>query len=341
MNGPAVTSQEGVPAPRFRVVRSTRTSRLALGLFLAVVAILALAPFWGSVSTTNSLVRLCTLICLGQMWNLLAGYAGLVSIGQQAFIGIGAYSLVYLGNEREIDVFVAVALAACVCLVVAIPFAGAAFRRHGGYFAIGTWVLAEVCRLIVANNDTLGGGTGTSLTSVAAYDPSTRQTMTLWFAVAAGAGATLLVWLVLALSAGHGAHGDPRLRGGRGLARRARDPSQAHCVPDRCRRLRVRRRGDLPEPAPGTALGCVQCQLDGAHDLRGGDRRHWHHRGALDRSDHCFWNAGVAGRLRVAVLDPAGSAGDCRNHRSPQRDLGMDGRPLGPIALPHRAKTRD
>lgn len=181
----------------FRVARSTRGSRVALGLFLVLVALLALAPFWGSTSTTNSLVRLLTLICLGQMWNLLAGYAGLVSVGQQAFVGVGAYSLVYLGNEREIDVFVGVVLAAGVCLAVAIPLAGAAFRLRGGYFAIGTWVLAEVCRLIVANNDTLGGGTGTSLTSVAAYDPATRQTMTLWFALAAGAGATLLVWLVL------------------------------------------------------------------------------------------------------------------------------------------------
>ena len=32
-------------------------------------------------------------MAMAQMWNLLAGYAGLVSIGQQAFIGLGAYGL--------------------------------------------------------------------------------------------------------------------------------------------------------------------------------------------------------------------------------------------------------
>jgi branched-chain amino acid transport system permease protein len=182
---------------RFRVRRSTRASTIALAVFLAAVVVLALSPFWGTVSTTNGLIRFCTLVCLAQMWNLLAGYAGLVSIGQQAYIGIGAYTMVYLGNEQGVNIYLCVALAGVVSLVLALPLAGAAFRLRGGYFAIGTWVLAEICRLIVANNDTVGGGTGTSLTAVAGLDPSTRQTITLWLAVAAGAGSILVVWLFL------------------------------------------------------------------------------------------------------------------------------------------------
>ena len=59
----------------------------------------------------RDLVELLTLLALAQMWNLLAGYAGLVSIGQQAFIGIGAYSLYVLGDKGDIHPFVAVALA--------------------------------------------------------------------------------------------------------------------------------------------------------------------------------------------------------------------------------------
>ena len=184
-------------APGFRVRRSSTASRLALVGFLAAVAVIALAPFWGSTSTTNSLVRFLALVCLAQMWNLLAGYAGLVSIGQQAYIGIGAYTLVYFGNEQGIDVFICVALAGVVSAVLALPLAGIAFRLRGGYFAIGTWVIAEVCRLIVANTDTLGGGAGTSLTAVASYDPATRQTYTLWVALAVGAGSVLLVWWLL------------------------------------------------------------------------------------------------------------------------------------------------
>ena len=41
----------------------------------------------------NLLTEFFALLALAEMWNLLAGYAGLVSIGQQAFIGLGAYGL--------------------------------------------------------------------------------------------------------------------------------------------------------------------------------------------------------------------------------------------------------
>jgi len=191
-------SAAAAPAlPAFRVRRSTTRTRVAFAGFLVVVAVLALSPFWGSTSTTNTLVRFLCLVTLAQMWNLLAGYAGLVSIGQQAYIGIGAYTLVWFGNEQGVDVFLCVALAGVVAGLLALPLAGAAFRLRGGYFAIGTWVIAEVCRLVVSNVDALGGGQGTSLTAVASYDPATRQTLTLWLALAAGAGSVLLVWWLL------------------------------------------------------------------------------------------------------------------------------------------------
>lgn len=188
----------GAPeAGALRVRRSTPTSRIALAVFLLVALVGFLSPFWGSIATTNSLIRFATLVCLAQMWNLLGGFAGLVSIGQQAFIGIGAYTLVYFGNEQGVDPFLCVAIAGVVCLLLALPLAALAFRLRAGYFAIGTWVLAEVCRLFVANDDTLGGGTGASLTGLAGIDPSTRQTITLWLAVGAGVGSVLLVWAVL------------------------------------------------------------------------------------------------------------------------------------------------
>jgi branched-chain amino acid transport system permease protein len=142
-------------------------------------------------------VRFLTLLCLAQMWNLLAGYAGLVSVGQQAFVGIGAYTLVYFGNERGLNIFLCVPLAGVIAALIALPVAGAAFRLRGGYFAIGTWVIAEVMRLVISQFDTLGGGTGTSLTAVIGIDLDTRQAVTLWLALAAGAGSIVVVWLLL------------------------------------------------------------------------------------------------------------------------------------------------
>jgi branched-chain amino acid transport system permease protein len=179
------------------VRRWTPVSVIAIALFVVGVVVLALAPYWGDESTLNSLVRLLTLVALAQMWNLLAGYAGRVSIGQQAFIGLGAYTLVYFGNVRGINIFVCVAIAGVVCALLALPIAAVAFRLSGGYFAIGTWVIAEIVRLVIVQFSSLGGGTGTSLTSVVGIDIDTRQHVTFWLALAVGAGSIVVVTLVL------------------------------------------------------------------------------------------------------------------------------------------------
>ena len=76
-----------------KVERYTRTSRIALPVAAVVVIAAATIPAWGSSNIMKQAVTFLTLVALAQMWNLLAGYAGLISVGQQAFVGIGAYSL--------------------------------------------------------------------------------------------------------------------------------------------------------------------------------------------------------------------------------------------------------
>ena len=93
------------------------------------------------------------------MWNLLAGYGGLVSVGQQAYLGVGGYALVVLADLGGLNPFVCVPLAGVVAALVAVPVSKLVFRLHGGYFAIGTWVVAESFRLIVSNAAVVGGGT--------------------------------------------------------------------------------------------------------------------------------------------------------------------------------------
>src|SRR4029450_13014080 len=107
--------------------------------------------------------------------NLLAGFAGMISIGQQAFIGIGAYSLLVLADDRGLDPFLAVPFAGLVAAAISVPLALVAFRLRGGYFAIGTWVLAEVVFLLVLNNEALGGGDGRTIRSPNTYDRLPRE----------------------------------------------------------------------------------------------------------------------------------------------------------------------
>jgi branched-chain amino acid transport system permease protein len=136
------------------------------------------------------------------MWNLLAGYGGMVSIGQQAFFGVGGYGMLILANYCGVSPFVAVPIAAVIATVVAIPVSLVAFRLEGGYFAIGTWVIAEVFRLTVANVSVLGGGSGTSLTALQDVPRALRESLTLWLALIIVAAAIGLLYVFLRSKAG-------------------------------------------------------------------------------------------------------------------------------------------
>jgi len=71
----------------FTVSRSRNMHRWVLIISIVVVIGLASVPFWSTVAVCRTMVTLFTLMALAQMWNLLGGYAGLVSVGQQAYIG--------------------------------------------------------------------------------------------------------------------------------------------------------------------------------------------------------------------------------------------------------------
>jgi len=180
------------------VDRSTRASRV--GLLLAVLLLMAAisTPWWAERSSQRLLTEFLYTLALAQMWNLLAGYGGLLSVGQQGFIGLGGYCLVVLGLQAGLNPFLIIPLAGLVTLLVAIPTALVLFRLRGAYFAVGTWVVAEVFRLLVANTASVGGGSGTSITkTVSGISAWWRESTTLWMALALGAGATLAVYALL------------------------------------------------------------------------------------------------------------------------------------------------
>ena len=179
------------------VVRGTRTSRAALRIGLTLVGIAATLPYWGESSWMREFVEIACYFIFAMMWNLLAGYGGMVSIGQQAFFGLGGYVLLALGNFAGVNPFVAVPMAALASAAVAVPASWIAFRLQGGYFAIGTWVIAEVFRLSFANISAVGGGSGTSLTALRGIERATREGVTYWMALACVVAAIALVYLFL------------------------------------------------------------------------------------------------------------------------------------------------
>jgi branched-chain amino acid transport system permease protein len=184
-----------------RVLRATRASRISLVVGVSLVVAAATLPWWAPEGQASSWMRefveIACYFIFAMMWNLLAGYGGMVSIGQQAFFGFGGYAMLALGNFAGVNAFVAVPLGALAAALVAVPVSFVAFRLSGGYFAVGTWVIADVFRLGFANISAVGGGSGTSLTALRGIAKSTRETATFWIALACIVSAIALVYLFL------------------------------------------------------------------------------------------------------------------------------------------------
>jgi len=161
----------------------------------------ALLPLFGDNSDRQLGFEFAATLTLATLWNLLAGYAGVVSIGQQAFVGLGAYVLFALVVFAGMPALAAVPLAALACGVIAIPSARLLFRLRGPFFAIGSWVLAEVFRLTFAQISSLGGGSGMSLPimSILAISHSRPERLLLFYVFSAvlALATTALVFALL------------------------------------------------------------------------------------------------------------------------------------------------
>jgi branched-chain amino acid transport system permease protein len=182
---------------RFRVQRGTALTRIGVALLFGAIAFFTALPDWGDPALMHEMVEIFSLLALAQMWNLLAGYAGLISIGQQVYVGLGSYALYVFANNHEQDLWVSVGLAGLTTFLLSFPIAAIAFRLRGGYFAIGTWVIAEAVFLFVVNESSVGGGSGATLTAASQYDVEVRQRVTYWIALGVAAASILVVMLIL------------------------------------------------------------------------------------------------------------------------------------------------
>ncbi len=138
------------------------SSGLRAALVLAALACLA-GPWLFRLDQLSLLTEFFTLVTLALMWNLLAGYADIISVGQQAFVGVGAYAFYGLTVHGGTDPWLAMPLAAAITFLLAIPAMAVIFRLRMAYLAVGTWVVAEVFLLVAGKLPGFGGGSGVSL----------------------------------------------------------------------------------------------------------------------------------------------------------------------------------
>ena len=178
------------------IERWTPLSRAASIIAAALVATLVLAPLFLDANAIDRLTTLFIYILLGTMWNALAGYGGLVSVGQQAFFGIGAYAAIRL-SHAGVAVYPALILGALFAGLFSLLLSTFALRLRGGEFAIGMWVVAELCHLLVNLDGLIQGETGTSLIALDAIAPGHRRDDTYWLALAATVTLLALVFALL------------------------------------------------------------------------------------------------------------------------------------------------
>ena len=165
-----------------RIERWTRTAVIAIGAIVVALVVLAFGPMFLGADAIGSLTRLFIYVILAVMWNALAGYGGMVSIGQQGFFGLGAYFVIRLAGFG-LNPYVAILVGAVGVGLLSVPISAIILKLTEGRFAIATWVVAELAVLLVMFDPIINGETGTSLSQLMAYSPSVHRALTYWSAL--------------------------------------------------------------------------------------------------------------------------------------------------------------
>jgi branched-chain amino acid transport system permease protein len=170
---------------------------IMLKLKWPVIAILVIAlgtvPIWGSEYMLLFCMLFLLYLALSQMWNLLAGYSGLISLGQQSFVGLGGYTVAVFCNYYQVPLWISILLGGIFSCLLALLMSLFIFRMKGVYFAIGTWIFAETLLIWFGNWKYVKYGMGLFIKPP--RNPSMEEIYYAAFIV--GVGSVILVYALL------------------------------------------------------------------------------------------------------------------------------------------------
>ena len=144
----------------------------------------AIAPWFVGDRGVSLLSEGLLMLAMAQLWNLLAGYTGLVSMGLQCFVGLGGYTTIFASNYFSISPYWALSLAPIVCGLIGGVSAVFLFRLRDAYFSISTWVFSEVIAVVVLMTPGLGYVTGMTLETARGIDFETFLLVNFWITAA-------------------------------------------------------------------------------------------------------------------------------------------------------------
>jgi len=128
----------------------TRQKKIEFSVLIIVFVVLYIVPFLSG--TTDNAMRIAFNIALyavfAMMWNMMCGYAGLLSLGQQVFIGISGYTTAVICTSYGLPFIVAIFASGVISALFALFLSVLLLRMRGLYFAIATWVVAEMMKIL-------------------------------------------------------------------------------------------------------------------------------------------------------------------------------------------------
>ena len=132
---------------------------IAVSAAAIVLFIMGAAGMW-STNQMRYLLQIFLYIALGQAWNLLSGFAGMTSLGQQLYVGLAGYAVAVATTTLGLSPISGIVLGTAASILTALLLSIVLFRMEGMYFAIATWVAAEAMEKVFLNMEFVGQGSG-------------------------------------------------------------------------------------------------------------------------------------------------------------------------------------
>lgn len=130
-----------------------------LGVLVVVLAPLALVlpPAQQAVAVR---VLIFALMAIG--WNVMSGFGGMFSFGHAAYFGIGAYTSVWLLVKHNVSPWLGMLAGAALAAAFGTltGFLALRYRLRGAYFALATFAVAEMLRLLATGSDLVNRAVG-------------------------------------------------------------------------------------------------------------------------------------------------------------------------------------
>ena len=131
---------------------------------IVIVAALVAIGFVGNNNIRRILIKAFLYCTMAVMWNLMSGYTGMTSLGQQAFIGVAGYSMAVMTTTFLTSYWVGLLVGGAIGAVLALVLAVILFRMRGMYFAVATWVIAEALKTFFLSWKFVNQGGGMAVT---------------------------------------------------------------------------------------------------------------------------------------------------------------------------------